>query len=114
MSSWWNSFKTIWLNFKLFFGRADQIERVEREIRWAQARLVIKNDSSFRGFEDWIESLIYHQVELGIATSEVRPAESAKFFHAAGELWKMWQTIVEEEDENIKIAEENLALEKSK
>lgn len=112
--SFWNSFKTIWMSFKLFFGRADQIARAEREIRWAKARLSIKNASLFEGFEDWIQSLIYQQVDLGVATSEIRPEESAKFFHAAGELWKMWQTIVEEKDEGIKIAEENLELEKSK
>jgi len=112
--NFWNSFKTIWMSFKLFFGRADQIERAEREIRWAKARLSIKNASLFEGFEDWIQSLIYQQVDLGIATSEIRPEESARFFHAGRVLWEMWQTIVEEKDEGIKIAEENLELEKSK
>jgi hypothetical protein len=112
--NWFNSFKEKWLKLKRSLGKADHIETTETEIRWAKARLSLKNNAEFQNLQGWLDFLVYQYVEQGISTALVDPVRCVQHFAKAEAVWKITKAISEETIEKIKIQEENLDIERNR
>lgn len=103
MKDW---FKKIYLELKAWFTTADEIERREKDIRWAKARLSIKANEDFK---NWLRKIMFEYFELSMQEN-ISFEEHIQWKAKAKAIEFILEQIEKTSSESIDIKEKNLEL----
>jgi len=105
--------KKIWRKFKKEAQVQDQIEQMERSLRWAKARESIRANADYPVFEEWLETLMFDYFKIGRNVASKDP-QNRVYWDGRMEEVDFILSQIEQSEEFVKQETENLEFLKKK